>query len=42
MSVSRVTAWRQDQPFRDGPYVRSGNRVALGSFYAPAFVDVEA
>ena len=30
MAIVRVTAWRQDQPFRDGPYVCSGNRVALG------------
>lgn len=30
MKIARVTAWRQDQPFRDGPYVCSGNRVALG------------
>jgi len=30
MKITRVTAWRQDQPFRDGPYVCSGNRVALG------------
>ena len=30
MKITRVTAWRQDQPFRDGPYVCSGNRVAMG------------
>lgn len=40
MKISRVTAWRQDQPFRDGPYVCSGNRVAHG--FESSIVRIEA
>lgn len=30
MSIVRVTCYRQEQPFRDGPYAVSGGRVSLG------------
>jgi L-alanine-DL-glutamate epimerase-like enolase superfamily enzyme len=30
MAIVRVTCFRQDQPFRDGPYVVSGGRVSEG------------
>jgi L-alanine-DL-glutamate epimerase-like enolase superfamily enzyme len=40
MKITRITAWRQDQPFRDGPYVCSGNRVALG--FESTIVRIEA
>lgn len=40
MKITRVTAWRQDQPFRDGPYVCSGNRIALG--FESTIVRIEA
>src|SRR5215469_14760087 len=30
MRITSITGYRQDQPFRDGPYVCSGGRSALG------------
>lgn len=41
MKITRVTAWRQNQPFRDGPYVCSGNRVALGFESSIVRIDVD-
>ena len=30
MRITSITGYRQDQPFRDGPYICSGGRSALG------------
>src|SRR5260221_8268583 len=30
MRITSIAGYRQDQPFRDGPYVCSGGRSALG------------
>ncbi len=38
--IARVRVFRQEQPFRDGPYVCSGNRVALG--FTSTVVAIEA
>ena len=30
MRITKISGYRQDQPFRDGPYICSGGRSALG------------
>jgi L-alanine-DL-glutamate epimerase-like enolase superfamily enzyme len=42
LRITAITAWRLDQPFRDGPYVCSGGRSALGFDSLVVRVDCDA
>ncbi|HEV8390883.1 MAG TPA: mandelate racemase/muconate lactonizing enzyme family protein [Dongiaceae bacterium] len=42
MRITRITAYRQDQPFRDGAYTCSGGRTALGFDSTIVRIDTDA